>query len=179
MIDPYEDRLTEILIPADELQKRIHELGAEISRDYAGEELLLICILKGGVMFLTDLIRHITVPVAMDFMAVSSYGVGARQPTGQVRIEMDINLSLADRHVILVEDIVDTGHTIAAVLELLQTRSPRSLKVCSLLDKAERREVVVPIHYRGFEIPNKFVFGYGLDLDEYWRNLPFIGVARG
>ncbi|MEK7786140.1 MAG: hypoxanthine phosphoribosyltransferase, partial [Chloroflexota bacterium] len=172
-------RLVEILIPADALQQRIAELGAEISHDYAGEELLLVCILKGGVMFLSDLIRHITVPVAMDFMAVSSYGVGARQSSGQVRIEMDLNLSLADRHVILVEDIVDTGHTIAAVLELLQTRSPRSLKVCSLLDKAERREVVVPIHYRGFEIPNKFVFGYGLDLDEHWRNLPFIGVARG
>ncbi len=175
----YQDRLLEVLIPADALQQRIAELGAEISRDYAGEELLLVCILKGGVMFLSDLIRHITVPVAMDFMAVSSYGVGVRQSTGQVRIEMDLNLSLADRHVILVEDIVDTGHTIAAVLELLQTRSPRSLKVCSLLDKAERREVVVPIHYRGFEIPNKFVFGYGLDLDEHWRNLPFIGVARG
>ena len=175
----YQDRLLEVLIPADALQQRIAELGAEISRDYAGEELLLVCILKGGFMFLSDLIRHITVPVAMDFMAVSSYGVGARQSTGQVRIEMDLNLSLADRHVILVEDIVDTGHTIAAVLELLQTRSPRSLKVCSLLDKAERREVVVPIHYRGFEIPNKFVFGYGLDLDEYWRNLPFIGVAKG
>lgn len=175
----YEERLVEILIPADALQQRIAELGAEISRDYAGEELLLVCILKGGVIFLSDLIRHITVPVAMDFMAVSSYGVGARQSSGQVRIEMDLNISLADRHVILVEDIVDTGHTIAAVLELLQTRSPRSLKVCSLLDKAERREVVVPIHYRGFEIPNKFVFGYGLDLDEHWRNLPFIGVARG
>jgi hypoxanthine phosphoribosyltransferase len=175
----YQDRLVEVLIPADALQQRIAELGAEISRDYAGEELLLVCVLKGGVMFLSDLIRHITVPVAMDFMAVSSYGVGARQSTGQVRIEMDLNISLADRHVILVEDIVDTGHTIAAVLELLQTRSPRSLKVCSLLDKAERREVVVPIHYRGFEIPNKFVFGYGLDLDEYWRNLPFIGVAGG
>lgn len=175
----YQDRLLEILIPADALQQRIAELGAEISRDYAGEELLLVCILKGGVMFLSDLIRHITVPVAMDFMAVSSYGVGVRQSTGQVRIEMDLNLSLADRHVILVEDIVDTGHTIAAVLELLQTRSPKSLKVCSLLDKAERREVVVPIHYRGFEIPNKFVFGYGLDLDEHWRNLPFIGVAKG
>ncbi|MBI3241043.1 MAG: hypoxanthine phosphoribosyltransferase [Chloroflexi bacterium] len=175
----YEDRLLETLISADKIQKRIAELGAEISNDYAGEELLLICILKGGVMFLSDLIRHITVPVAMDFMAVSSYGVGARQSSGQVRIDMDLNLSVANRHVILVEDIVDTGHTIAAVLELLQTRSPKSLKVCSLLDKAERREVVVPIHYRGFEIPNKFVFGYGLDLDEYWRNLPFIGVAKG
>jgi hypoxanthine phosphoribosyltransferase len=178
MVQPYEDILSEILIPADALQKRIAELGAEISADYAGEELLLICILKGGVLFLTDLVRNITVPTAFDFMAVSSYGAGARESTGQVRIEMDLRISIADRHVILVEDIVDTGHTIAAVLEMLETRKPKSLKVCSLLDKSERRETVVPIHYRGFEIPNKFVFGYGLDLDEYWRNLPFIGVVR-
>lgn len=174
----YKERLVETLIPADLLQQRIAELGAEISRDYAGEELLLVCILKGGVMFLTDLVRQITIPVAFDFMAVSSYGVGIRESSGQVRIEMDLKVPLTDRQVILVEDIVDTGHTIAAVLEFLETRRPRSLKVCSLLDKASRREVVVPIHYRGFEIPNKFVFGYGLDLDEYWRNLPFIGVAK-
>jgi hypoxanthine phosphoribosyltransferase len=174
----YHDLLEQVLIHQDALQQRIRELGAEISADYAGQDLLLICILKGGVMFLTDLVRHISVPVAIDFMAVSSYGVGVRKSDGQVRIDMDLNISLADQHVILVEDIVDTGHTIAAVLELLETRRPRSLKVCTLLDKAERREVVVPIHYRGFEIPNKYVFGYGLDLDEYWRNLPFIGVAR-
>ena len=174
----YTDLLAEVLIDEQSLHNRIVELGAEISRDYTGEELLLICILRGGVMFLTDLVRHITTPVAMDFMAVSSYGVGARESRGQVRIAMDLNVSITDRHVILVEDIVDTGHTIAAVLEMLETRRPKSLKVCALLDKSERREVVVPIHYRGFEIPNKFVFGYGLDLDEYWRNLPFIGVAK-
>ena len=174
----YKDLLAEILIPEDTLQKRIAELGAEISRDYAGEEILLICILRGGVMFLTDLIRKISVPTAIDFMAVSSYGAGVRETTGQVRIEMDLRMSVTDRHVILVEDIVDTGHTIAAVLELLETRRPKSLRVCSLLDKSVRREIVVPIHYRGFDIPNKFVFGYGLDLDEYWRNLPFIGVAK-
>lgn len=178
MIQGYNDLLAEVLIPPDVLQRRIAELGAEISRDYAGENLLLICILKGGVMFLTDLVRRITIPVEFDFMAVSSYDIGVRKSSGQVRIEMDLNISLADRHVILVEDIVDTGHTIAAVLELLETRRPKSLKVCSLLDKSERREVVVPIHYRGFVIPNKYVFGYGLDLDEYWRNLPFIGVAK-
>lgn len=174
----YQELLSEILIPSDVLQERIAALGAQISQDYEGEQLLLICILKGGVMFLTDLVRHISVPVAFDFMAVSSYGAGARVSTGEVRIEMDLKVSVADRHVILVEDIVDTGQTIAAVLEMLETRRPRSLKVCTLLDKSERREVVVPIHYRGFDIPNKFVFGYGLDLDEYWRNLPFIGVAR-
>ena len=174
----YKDLLAEILIPEDALQRRIAELGAEISRDYAGEEILLICVLRGGVMFLTDLIRKISVPTAIDFMAVSSYGAGVRETTGQVRIEMDLRMSVTDRHVILVEDIVDTGHTIAAVLELLETRRPKSLRVCSLLDKSVRREIVVPIHYRGFDIPNKFVFGYGLDLDEYWRNLPFIGVAK-
>jgi hypoxanthine phosphoribosyltransferase len=178
MTHNYQDLLAETLIPADALQKRIAELGVEISRDYAGEELLMICILRGGVMFLTDLVRHIVPPVAFDFMAVSSYDIGSRESSGQVRIEMDLRTSITDKHVILVEDIVDTGQTIAAVLELLETRRPKSLKVCTLLDKVERREVVVPIHYSGFIIPNKYVFGYGLDLDDYWRNLPFIGVAK-
>jgi hypoxanthine phosphoribosyltransferase len=178
MTHNYQDLLAETLIPADALQKRIAELGVEISRDYAGEELLMICILRGGVMFLTDLVRHIVPPVAFDFMAVSSYDIGSRESSGQVRIEMDLRTSITDKHVILVEDIVDTGQTIAAVLELLETRRPKSLKVCTLLDKVERREVPVPIHYLGFAIPNKYVFGYGLDLDDYWRNLPFIGVAK-
>jgi hypoxanthine phosphoribosyltransferase len=178
MTHNYQDLLAETLISADALQKRIAELGVEISRDYAGEELLMICILRGGVMFLTDLVRHIVPPVAFDFMAVSSYEIGARESSGQVRIEMDLRTSITDKHVILVEDIVDTGQTIAAVLELLETRRPKSLKVCTLLDKIERREVPVPIHYLGFAIPNKYVFGYGLDLDDYWRNLPFIGVAK-
>lgn len=178
MIHDYKEVLAETLIPADVLQKRIAELGAEISRDYAGQELLMICILRGGVMFLTDLVRHIVPPVAFDFMAVSSYEIGARESSGQVRIEMDLRTPITDKHVILVEDIVDTGQTIAAVLELLETRRPKSLKVCSLLDKVERREVPVPLDYCGFAIPNKYVFGYGLDLDDYWRNLPFIGVAK-
>jgi hypoxanthine phosphoribosyltransferase len=178
MIPSYETILSEILIPAPTLQKRIAELGAEISTDYAGEELLLVCILKGAVIFLTDLVRHITVPTAIDFMAISSYGAGARKSSGNVRIEMDLKVALEDRHVILVEDIIDSGNTISTVLEMLETRKPKSLKVCTLLDKAERREVVVPIHYRGFTIEDKFVFGYGLDLDEYWRNLPFIGVVK-
>ncbi len=175
-IQPYEEVLSEILIPEDDLQKRISELGAQISRDYAGMDPLLICILRGGVMFLTDLIRHIKIPHMVDFMAVSSYGVSARETSGQVRISLDLNTNIFNRNVLLVEDIIDSGHTIATVLELLATRRPSSLRVCALLDKAERREVVVPIHYRGFIIPNKFVFGYGLDLDEYYRNLPFIGV---
>jgi len=172
----YHEFLEEVLIPEDVLQKRISELGAEISHDYQGKELLLVCILRGGVMFLTDLIRHITVPHMIDFMSVSSYGVGARRSRGQSRITLDINTDIQNRHVLLVEDIVDSGYTVRAVLELLSARQPKSLKVCALLDKAERREVDVAIDYRGFVIPDKFVFGYGLDADEYYRNLPFIGV---
>ena len=174
----YNDFLAETLIDETTLQNRIAEIGAEISRDYAGtDNLLLICILRGGIVFLVDLMRHITVPHQVDFMAISSYGAGARESEGNVRVTLDLQTNIRDKDVMLVEDIIDSGHTISHVLELLSTRQPRSLKVCSLLDKAERREVVVPIHYRGFEIPNEFVFGYGLDLDEYYRNLPFIGVV--
>ena len=176
-IQDYRIVLSEILIDEKKLQARIAELGAEISADYPDGNLVLICILRGGVPFLVDLSRHITVPHKMDFMAVSSYGAGARQSSGSVRVTLDLQMNIQGQDVLLVEDIVDSGNTIASVLELLQTRQPASLKVCALLDKAERREAVVPIHYRGFEIPNKFVFGYGLDLDEYYRNLPFVGVV--
>jgi hypoxanthine phosphoribosyltransferase len=172
----YHEFLQEILVSEEELQHRINELGAEISRDYAGKDLLLVCILRGGVLFLTDLMRKITIPHNVDFMSVSSYGVGARQSRGQSRINLDLNTDIRNRNVLLVEDIVDSGHTIKSVMELLGARQPESVKVCALLDKAERREVDVPIHYRGFIIPDKFVFGYGLDADEYYRNLPFIGV---
>jgi hypoxanthine phosphoribosyltransferase len=178
MMNDHERFLEEVLIPEDELQARIHALGEEISRDYTDKDLLLICILKGGVMFLTDLMRSIDVPHNVDFMALSSYGAGARKSEGQVRITLDLTTSIEDRDVLLVEDIIDSGNTIASVLDLLETRHPRSLKVCALLDKADRREAFVPIHYRGFTIPNKFVFGYGLDLDEYYRNLPFVGIVR-
>lgn len=174
----YREFIAEVLITEEELQKRIAELGEHISKDYAGKDLLLICILRGGVMFLTDLMRKITVPHAVEFMAVSSYGVGRRESQGQVRITLDLNTNIQDRDVLIVEDIIDSGRTIASVIEMLSTRKPKSLFVCTLLDKAERREVEVPIRYRGFTIPNKFVFGYGLDLDEYYRNLPFIGVVN-
>jgi len=173
----YREFLSEILVSEAALQRRVAELGAEITRDYQGKELLLICILRGGVMFLTDLMRHIDVPHAIEFMAVSSYGSGARESTGQARITLDLNTDIRNRHVLLVEDIIDSGHTLASVLEMLSTRKPASLKVCTLLDKADRREVEVDIAYSGFIIPNKFVFGYGLDLDEYYRNLNFIGVV--
>lgn len=174
----YHEFLSEILIDETTLQKRIAELAVEINRDYAGsEDLILLCILRGGMVFLVDLMKRLTVLHQVDFMAISSYGAGARESGGNVRLTLDLQTNIRDKDVLLVEDIIDSGHTISHVLELLSTRQPRTLKVCSLLDKAERREVVVPIHYRGFEIPDKFVFGYGLDLDEYYRNLSFIGVV--
>lgn len=174
----YHEFLAEILIEPDALQKRIAELGEQISKDFKeSENLVLICILRGGVMFLSDLMRHIEVPHAVEFMAVSSYGSGSRESTGQVRITLDLNMNIHDKDVILVEDIIDSGRTLASVLDLLAARKPRSLYVCTLLDKTERREVHVPVRYVGFSIPNKFVFGYGLDLDELYRNLPFVGVV--
>ena len=174
----YQEILAEVLIDEQTLQKRVKELAEEINRDYAGENILLICILRGALPFLVDLMRNISVPNAIDCMAVSSYGEGARESTGNVRMTLDLKTNIEGRHVILVEDIVDSGHTIAHVLELLRTRNPKSLKVCALLDKESRREVLVPIDYRGFSIANKFVFGYGLDLDEYYRNLRFVGVVN-
>ncbi|MBM3153160.1 MAG: hypoxanthine phosphoribosyltransferase [Chloroflexi bacterium] len=176
-MQPYQEFLAEILIDEQTLQARIAELAAEISRDYKDENLLLICILRGGVNFLVDLMRLVSIPHQIDFMAISSYGVGARESSGSIRLTMDLVTNIRNKNVLLVEDIIDSGNTIASVLELLQTRQPKSLKVCVLLDKAERREVVVPIHYRGFEIPNRYVFGYGLDIDEFYRNLPFIGIV--
>ena len=174
----YHEFLEEILIPEDKLQTRVAELGAQISKDYSNKKnLLLVCILRGGVLFLTDLMRKITVPTAIEFMAVSSYGIGGRESSGKARITLDLNVDIQGRDVILVEDIIDSGNTIAAVLDLLSTRKPASICVCTLLDKADRREVSVPVKYTGFSIPNKFVFGYGLDIDDYYRNLPFIGVV--
>ncbi len=173
----YQDLLSEILIDEQKLQARIAELGKQISADYADDNLLLICILRGGVPFLVDLSRNITVPHMMDFMAVSSYGAGKRESSGYARVTLDLQMDIRGKDVLLVEDIIDSGHTIASVLELLGTRQPKTLKVCALLNKPERREAYVPIQYCGFEIPNKFVFGYGLDLDEYYRNLKFVGVV--
>ncbi len=174
----YREFLSEILVSAEAVQKRVKELGEQISKDFQdSDRLVLICILRGGVMFLSDLMRAITVPHAVEFMAVSSYGTGNRESTGQVRITLDLNMNIHDKDVILVEDIIDSGRTLSSVLDLLAARRPRSLTVCTLLDKTERREVHVPVRYVGFSIPNKFVFGYGLDLDELYRNLPFVGVV--
>ena len=173
----YRDFMSEVLIEEDALQKRISELGKDISRDYQDKRLLMTCILRGGVVFLVDLMRYVTVPHAIEFMAVSSYGVGRRETTGNVRITHDLKSDISDLHVLIVEDIVDSGRTLSSVMELLSVRKPASLEVCTLLDKATRREVEVPIRYVGFTIPNKFVFGYGLDMDEHYRNLRFIGVV--
>jgi len=173
----YKNIIAEILIDETTLQKRVAELAAEINHDYEGEELLLICILRGGIVFMVDLMRHITIPHALDCMALTSYGAGARASSGNIRMSLDLQTNIEKKNVLLVEDIVDSGHTLFHVLEMLETRRPKSLKVCALLDKEDRREIFVPIHYRGFSIPNKFVFGYGLDLDEYYRNLPFVAVV--
>lgn len=177
MVQDYHDFLDKILVDSDTLQKRVAELGAEISRDYAGQEIFILCILRGGVMFTTDLVRTISVPLIMEFMAVSSYGSGVRHSDGQVAINLDLRLNIQGKHVLIVEDIIDSGHTLASVIRILQQRDPASIYVCTLLDKYERREVTVPVRYSGFRIKNEFVFGYGLDMDEYYRNLPFIGTV--
>lgn len=178
-MDKYKNFLKEILINEDRLQSRIAELGNEISNDYKdSNDLLLICILRGAIIFLSDLSRQIHVPHSMDFMAISSYGAGNRNSSGVVRINMDLTTNIYGKDVLIVEDIIDSGNTLAYVLELLSTRKPKSLHICTLLDKFERREVDIQIRYTGFKIPDKFVFGYGLDLDEIYRNLPFIGVVN-
>jgi len=173
----YKEFISEILIDETSIQARVAELGKQISSEYEAGNLLLICILRGGVPFMVDLSTNITIPHMIDYMAVSSYGVGRRESSGSARVTLDLQTDIRDMNVILVEDIVDSGHTISAVLQMLETRHPKSLKVCALLNKPERREAEVPIDYLGFSIPNKYVFGYGLDIDEYYRNLPFIGVV--
>jgi len=173
-----ETYLQEKLIDEETLQNRVKELGDQISNDYQGKDLLLICILKGGIMFLTDLMRQIAIPHEIDFLAVSSYGKEVRESTGIVRIVKDLDEPIDDRHVLIVEDIIDSGHTLKYITRNMSTRRPASLKICTLLDKAERREVDISIDYTGFVIPDKYVFGYGLDLDEKFRELPFIGVVK-
>ena len=176
---PYDKYLQEVLIDEQTLQKRVAELGAQISSDYAEtDDLVLICILKGGVMFLVDLSRHIEIPHEVDFLAVSSYGKGVRETTGNVRIDMDLGSNVTNRHVLIVEDIIDSGETLRFVMDVMLARHPASLKLCTLLNKPSRRRVQIPIDYVGFEIENKFVFGYGLDLDEKFRNLRFVGVVN-
>lgn len=175
----YDQYLSEVLLSEEQIQQRVKELGAAISAHYANaDDLLLVCILKGGVVFLTDLMRHIIVPHAIDFMDVSSYGAGARASSGHVRIVMDLAQDISKRDVLLIEDIIDSGHTLHYIVNQLNARKPRSLAICTLLSKPSRREVEIPVDFLGFEIEDKFVFGYGLDLDERFRNMPFIGVVK-
>jgi hypoxanthine phosphoribosyltransferase len=172
-----EPALGEILVTAEEVQRRVCELGEEISRDYAGRSLLLIGVLKGAFLFLSDLMRCIDVPVEVDFMAVASYG-SATDSSGVVRILKDLDAAIEDRDVLIVEDIVDSGLTLQYLMRNLGSRNPRTLEVCALLTKPERRKVDLPTRYVGFEIPNRFVVGYGLDYAERHRNLPFVAVLE-
>ena len=167
----------EILVQPDDLSRRVRELGAQITADYAGRDLLLVGVLKGAVFFLSDLMRHIAVPCEVDFMAVASYG-SATDSSGVVRILKDLDVALEDRHVLIVEDIVDSGLTLQYLLRNLGARNPASIEVCALLTKPDRREVELEPRYVGFEIPNRFVVGYGLDYAERYRNLPYVAVLE-
>jgi hypoxanthine phosphoribosyltransferase len=172
MTDP---AIGEILVEPDELTERVRTLGEKISEDYAGRDLLLVGVLKGAVFFLSDLMRHLSVPCEVDFMAVASYG-SSTDSSGVVRILKDLDIPIEDREVLIVEDIVDSGLTLSYLLRTLSARNPKSLEVCALLTKPERRKVDLPIRYVGFEIPNQFAIGYGLDHAEKFRNLPYVAV---
>jgi hypoxanthine phosphoribosyltransferase len=172
-----DDAIGEILVPADDLKRRVSELAADVTRDYAGKDLVLVGVLKGAVFFLSDLMRQLEVPCEVDFMAVASYG-SATKSSGVVRILKDLDAVIEDRDVLIVEDIVDSGLTLQYLLRNLAGRNPRSLEVCALLIKPERRKVDLHTRYVGFEIPNTFVIGYGLDYLERYRNLPFVAALK-
>jgi len=167
----------EVLIDESTLQARIDALGDEISSDYEGRDLLLIGVLKGAVFFMADLMRRLTVPCEIDFMAISSYGA-ATDSSGVVRILKDLDINIEGRHVLVVEDIIDSGLTLSYLVRTLEARSPATLEICALLTKPERREIEVDVRYVGFEIPNRFVIGYGLDFAERYRNLPYVAVLH-
>jgi hypoxanthine phosphoribosyltransferase len=173
-----DEHIGEILVQADELQHRIKEMAADVSRDYEGKDLLLIGVLKGAVFFLSDLMRHLDIPCEVDFMAVASYG-SSTDSSGVVRILKDLDQPLEGRHVLIVEDIVDSGLTLQYLMRTLEARGPASLEVCALLTKPERRKVEMPARYVGFEIPDKFAIGYGLDYAERYRNLPYVAALTG
>ena len=166
-----------VLLSEEEVDSRIKQIAAKVSKDYAGKEIHLICVLKGGVFFTCELAKRITVPVSLDFMSVSSYGGGTKS-SGVVKIVKDLDEPLDGKDVIVVEDIVDSGRTLSYLLELLGKRNPKSLALCTMLDKPERRVVDVKVDYTGFNIPDEFVVGYGLDYDQRYRNLPYIGVVE-
>ena len=167
----------EVLIDEHTLRERVAEIGGEVSADYVGKELTLVGVLKGAVFFMADLMRRLTVPCEIDFMAISSYGA-ATDSSGVVRILKDLDINIEDRHVLVVEDIIDSGLTLSYLVRMLESREPASLEICALLTKPERREIDVPVRYIGFEIPNRFVIGYGLDFAERYRNLPYVAVLH-
>lgn len=167
----------EVLLSEEEVDRRIQEMGDKISRDYAGKQVHLVCVLKGGCPFMCELAKRISVPVSYDFMAVSSYGSDTKS-SGVVKIVKDLDESLKDKDVIVVEDIIDSGRTLSYLMEMLHDRGPKSLRLCTLLDKPDRRVMEVKVDYTGFEIPDEFVVGYGLDYDQRYRNLPYIGIMK-
>ena len=166
-----------VLLPEEDVDKRIKEIGEQISKDYAGKAVHLVCVLKGGSFFMCELAKRITVPVSFDFMSVSSYGSETKS-SGVVKIVKDLDEALEGKEVIIVEDIVDSGRTLSYLLEILEKRGPKSLAICTLLDKPERRVTDIKVNYTGFDIPDEFVVGYGLDYDQRYRNLPYIGVVK-
>lgn len=166
-----------VLISEEEVDKKIREMAAEISRKYEGKELHMVCVLRGGVFFMCELAKRLTVPVTLDFMSVSSYGDGT-ESSGQIKIIKDLDDSIEGREVLVVEDIIDSGRTLSKLMELLESRKPASLALCTLLDKPERRVVEVDVDYTGFEIPDLFVVGYGLDCAQKHRNYPYVGVVE-
>jgi len=172
-----EHAVTEVLIDRETLQRRISELGEEISADYTGRDLLLVGVLKGAVFFMADLMRGLTIPCEIDFMAISSYG-DSTDSSGVVRILKDLDINIEGRDVLVVEDIIDSGLTLSYLMRNLEAREPASLEICALLTKPERREIEVPVRYVGFEIPNRFAIGYGLDHAERYRNLPYVAVLN-
>jgi hypoxanthine phosphoribosyltransferase len=172
-----EQAVSEILIDEETLAARVSGLGAEVSADYQGRDLLLIGVLQGAVFFMADLMRHLTVPCEVDFMAISSYG-DSTDSSGIVRILKDLDISIEGRHVLVVEDIIDSGLTLSYLMRNLESREPATLEVCALMTKPARREIDIPVRYVGFEIPNKFVVGYGLDFAERYRNLPYVAVLH-
>ena len=175
-MDMHKD-VKEILFSEEQLKERVAQIAAQIDRDYAGKELMLVSVLRGSFIFMADLVRAITVPCRVDFMAVSSYGSGTVS-SGQVQITKDLSEDITGRHLLVVEDILDSGNTLSYLLEVLRARKPASIRLCTLLDKPERRVKPVQLDYTGFTIPDAFVVGYGLDYDEHYRNLPYIGVLR-
>ena len=168
----------ETLISEQDIQRRIEELGAQISKDYDGKEIIMLCVLKGGVMFMTDLAKRVTVPMKMEFMAVSSYG-DEYKSSGIVKILKDLDEPIDGKHVLIVEDIIDSGRTLSYLKNILEGRNPSSVKICTLLDKPDQRIVDVEVDYVGFTIPDSFVIGYGLDYHQFYRNLPYIAVNKG